>query len=114
MSTSGMAAVLEKLDGFCVPGCASLMARDGSALPLILRADFSFDVSCKSTCGTEPLLLWLLRLPKLNLDFLREEGGELAMGRRWRVGRKRCGINDEVGTKRSAELQSSDEVVMVQ
>ena len=53
------------------PGCASVMAFVGSALDVILLADFSFGDSVRSTLPTEPLLLWLLVLPKLSIDFER-------------------------------------------
>lgn len=49
-----------------LPGCNSLIASLGSALEVILRALFSFEVSVRSILPPEsPLLL----LPKLRMDF---------------------------------------------
>lgn len=55
-----------------VPGSASLMAFDGSALVFILYRAFSCGDSVKSTFGIEPLLLLRLRLGNPSMDLGRD------------------------------------------
>ena len=52
------------------------MAFVGSALDVILLADFSFGDSVSSSLPMEPLLLRLRVLPKLSLDLVRGRPGD--------------------------------------
>lgn len=53
------------------PGCASLIAFDGSAFEVTLCAAFSLDVSVKLALEKDPILLRFLLLVKLRTDLAR-------------------------------------------